>query len=1792
MSGEVLWGPQEVDPLMSLEELKQLAMPMAVDSVDLLCKDALLPTDGRLSHVLERGESLVELTLVVRAEALPPQIPQGLYISELNNHRLSRWDLAPATNPMAAVVLGGLGRGQQLGQLAGPRGICGHNGAIYVAEQQKVSCWYPQSKGFCIPGDIFVGTKTLPFLEPSGLCVHDGWLYVADSKTHMVSRWMLKDASVGQLVAGGQGPGDGLEQLNRPTAVAVDAAGRAYVSDFGNDRVTRWPLGSPGPRSGEVVAGGRGEGDGLEQLAGPMALALQETKGKSADTVAIVVCEMGNHRITQWWPGQSRCELLVGGPGTCPELEGPQGVALDEDGSIWVTEKSSNRVTRWRPSSHGEVMAGGKGRGDDLDQLNGPLGILLVRKMAREVAGKGILASPQPHAWYTSLSGPEAALCRPDLLEASLERFLARAGAMPLQSSHVFASHIGHTGKTTLAYQMSSYFASKHPDVMVLIMDLAEEGDLTKRLLGGVDAAAEKVESLFGGVFRLLQAAEKRPSGLTSWLWSSKFEVMEHAVKLKDHNPALPENLYLISSGAYPRQEPDMSDEVRTEVVARIRKSLDEWIATIFLVELRSSTSRMTLRVCTVTAAVRTLPERIAVGECIESMDANVSLYAVKVSNFPDPIVTAAEADVTAAALISVAYGNHFKVLTEELAKEQYILTQCGTSQPTDEEVNAIVSGTGYQRKHFSVPVQSLGSWPTHLVRCVGSFWWTRVTADSTTILAFLKRLGVEDRVAYADAYAVHSCWQKAASCGSALESGWNGNATKREEQLNNVEVVFMDCNTDCSNVRARSNAVHVPVTKDNGNLHSAEYIKFLAAFFNLEELALRTFQDTVNSYSGLGQATATSPVVAWIQWNGWYSRYELSQATFKLQLVTAAGGRNVDAAQLAQSVSSMAVEDAVAGNAGAGKTYYVQGDDKAAAANALLAAMQDVDIVVDETYGNPGAYNYSSFLSTFYLTSQSTQKFLTAQKVLRVDRIYNSLGGLDWFESRLAYPDWAARGLARYVMDDASQQRSYFRNVALGEVPELVTAETCPQSLPSCDASYATPIGITTEASKSFQSVPALVLVMLGLAALSATTWKLFCDTDGDRRPSLAEKSLGKKFLRLVLADGRELVDKSESLQSAGLQEGDCILAIVLQVQVASTLRAFALWCCGGDRIITWGDPDSGGDSSAVQDQLGNLRSVQQVQATWNAFAAILSDGSVITWGSPDSGGDSSAVQEQLCNVKQIQATHHAFAAILADGSVVSWGQEVAGGDSSEVQHQLRSVQQIQATSRAFAAILADGSVVSWGSPAYGGDNSAVKGKLRSVKQVQATGYAFAALLSDGSVVTWGDRGYGGNSSAVRNQLRNVRQIQATDVAFAAILADGSVVTWGQAALGGDSSAVQDLLGNTAQIQAADRAFAAISTYGTVVSWGDLALSHDCCTVEDQLRTVREVQAAAFAFAAILEDGSVATWGDRAAGGDSHVVRDQLRSVQQLQATRYAFAAIRTDRSVVTWGDGAFGGDSSEVEPHLKGVQQIHATHYAFAAILADGSVVTWGDPGAGGDCSRVRHQLTGPYTLLAYGLCDQAIVPLHLNKGDLDRTETMLGVMNEYRQRGVIQTQVLFIVWNFVKVQKDEPMDYRGMPIPFTPTKVCMDILESCNARLYRNAQELPGLFVHTPASQVDFIKCSTAVLRVLADNVLKPSEELGLPVAEMEARISESGKKTMKFQSGDIAYDAKGETISNVMDGLKQLEEKFEVLSFQSFIHWIGHVFELRAPLKVDCRLADCTAVFYESQCDIPCFEKKRA
>ena len=80
-----------------------------------------------------------------------------------------------------------------------------------------------------------------------------------------------------------------------------------------------------------------------------------------------------------------------------------------------------------------------------------------------------------------------------------------------------------------------------------------------------------------------------------------------------------------------------------------------------------------------------------------------------------------------------------------------------------------------------------------------------------------------------------------------------------------------------------------------------------------------------------------------------------------------------------------------------------------------------------------------------------------------------------------------------------------------------------------------------------------------------------------GDLR-MLAQKSFGYGFLRLITSEGCLLVDPMESLQTAGIEDGDHLTALAIQANVAATKTfimrrgAFAVWCIGANRIVTLG--------------------------------------------------------------------------------------------------------------------------------------------------------------------------------------------------------------------------------------------------------------------------------------------------------------------------------------------------------------------------------------------------------------------------------------------------------------------------------------------------------------------------------------------------------------------------------------------------------------------------------------------
>ena len=69
------------------------------------------------------------------------------------------------------------------------------------------------------------------------------------------------------------------------------------------------------------------------------------------------------------------------------------------------------------------------------------------------------------------------------------------------------------------------------------------------------------------------------------------------------------------------------------------------------------------------------------------------------------------EYSVNLAIHFDITYGTNFKVLNNNLAKEQYVLTMCNSATPKDATVDATAPlQDGFVRKHFTVPLQTYGS--------------------------------------------------------------------------------------------------------------------------------------------------------------------------------------------------------------------------------------------------------------------------------------------------------------------------------------------------------------------------------------------------------------------------------------------------------------------------------------------------------------------------------------------------------------------------------------------------------------------------------------------------------------------------------------------------------------------------------------------------------------------------------------------------------------------------------------------------------------------------------------------------------------------------------------------------------------------------------------------------------------------------------------------------------------------------------------------------------------------------
>jgi sugar lactone lactonase YvrE len=234
------------------------------------------------------------------------------------------------------VVAGGNGRGNKMNQFSRLIDVIvdkeRNNLLICDLDNRRVMRW-PLRNGTS-------GQTIISNIDCSKLIMdNNGYLYVSDYQKHEVRRWKVGDTN-GTLVAGGNGKGDHLNQLNNPTFIFIDDDHSVYVSDYDNHRVMKW---MKDEKAGIVVAGGHGEGNNLTQLSGPQGLIVDHLG-------AVYVADCCNHRIMRWCQGARQGDIVVGGNGEgekANQLRYPFGLSSDREGNLYIADRDNHRIQKF-----------------------------------------------------------------------------------------------------------------------------------------------------------------------------------------------------------------------------------------------------------------------------------------------------------------------------------------------------------------------------------------------------------------------------------------------------------------------------------------------------------------------------------------------------------------------------------------------------------------------------------------------------------------------------------------------------------------------------------------------------------------------------------------------------------------------------------------------------------------------------------------------------------------------------------------------------------------------------------------------------------------------------------------------------------------------------------------------------------------------------------------------------------------------------------------------------------------------------------------------------------------------------------------------------------------------------------------------------------------------------------------------------------------------------------------------------------------------------------------------------
>ncbi|KAJ2615907.1 hypothetical protein H4S08_001019 [Coemansia sp. RSA 1365] len=212
-----------------------------------------------------------------------------------------------------------------------------------------------------------------------------------------------------------------------------------------------------------------------------------------------------------------------------------------------------------------------------------------------------------------------------------------------------------------------------------------------------------------------------------------------------------------------------------------------------------------------------------------------VSTFDAKKDYFPDKVESKYGSG------FEIIYKGNAKYIHNKIAGENYVLYQCGTPAPTD--VNP-------------TPADSLqvGNW-TKMAAVPGS----KIVLDSAPTSAILEMLGLQNTVA-----ASYKFFEVTSPCMQQLLSGLPRIAHKFNKRRLTRRVAYDIGNTDLQwtfTTYGMNDAHSFSVNPESATdmLGKAEWIKFVAAFFNKEAEANKIFAEIEDRYNAAKHGSTTS---------------------------------------------------------------------------------------------------------------------------------------------------------------------------------------------------------------------------------------------------------------------------------------------------------------------------------------------------------------------------------------------------------------------------------------------------------------------------------------------------------------------------------------------------------------------------------------------------------------------------------------------------------------------------------------------------------------------------------------------------------------------------------------------------------------------------------------------------------------------------------------------------------------------------------------------------------------------